>query len=177
MATAVEATVEEITALRAATSTAPIDDLPVSLKLPPCKTDDGRDSGTTFMRNVSSGSSETERRKYKKDRHSDEGSADERDRMKKKRTKGKRSRIRTKFLLESYRSELESLQRENAELRRIVAEQLPPDKVDVVFRECLLPTPPPPSPNDEEEEDEACGDMDVGMDEWAEILSDQLWIE
>lgn len=209
---------------------APLDDLSSSLKVPPplaaasdgdCSsgaTDGGTmsDSGKTVLR---SGSGEGKGKKEKKDRgkkdrqraRSDEteGSGrvdvesqklEARQKRKDKKKKKKRSGVRTKYLLESLRSELEELQRENAELRRIVVERLPV-KADAIFQQCRPETLTPSSEEEDEggdggwgeggrgeavtgtavasavAEGEESGDENLGaVDEWAEILSKQLWI-
>ena len=47
----------------------------------------------------------------------------------------RRSGVRTKFMVESLRMEMITLQRQNAKLRRIVAMRLP-DRSDVIFEDC-----------------------------------------
>mmetsp|Transcript_394 Transcript_394/g.1158 ORF Transcript_394/g.1158 Transcript_394/m.1158 type:complete len:210 (-) Transcript_394:634-1263(-) len=183
----------------------PLDDLPASLKgIPPLSMSDDGSSANTVQRSGSAGSGKNGKERTDNTRgrnkemyraRSDEtdgsgGGEDlrtsDRERLKKekRRRKKKKSKdrgLRTKYMLESLRSELEELQRENMELRRIVVERLPV-KADSIFQQCR-PMALAPSSEEEGETDqggaEGAEDSDreefAGTDEWAEILSDQLW--
>mmetsp|Transcript_19466 Transcript_19466/g.27009 ORF Transcript_19466/g.27009 Transcript_19466/m.27009 type:complete len:147 (-) Transcript_19466:194-634(-) len=63
---------------------------------------------------------------------------DKKDKKDKKKAKGKKSGVRTKFILESLRSRFYELKDENEYLRQIVHSRLP-DQAGEIFAECCFP--------------------------------------
>mmetsp|Transcript_19730 Transcript_19730/g.23677 ORF Transcript_19730/g.23677 Transcript_19730/m.23677 type:complete len:146 (-) Transcript_19730:249-686(-) len=63
---------------------------------------------------------------------------EKKDKKEKKIAKGKKSGVRTKFILESLRSRFYELKDENENLRQIVLSRLP-DQAGVIFADCCFP--------------------------------------